>query len=111
MAGWLAHLLRPAMIHPSFIPPWAIRELRDLTRGRKRLLRDETGIVSFSRSSWRDPFFPPGRILCGLSRMTPQVLGQARSARRPGLPAPEETESLAAPGARDRASMTLFFCP
>jgi transposase len=26
---WLAHLLRHAMIHPSFIPPRAIRELRD----------------------------------------------------------------------------------
>src|SRR6516225_10700800 len=35
---WLAHLLRHAMIHPSFIPPRAIRELRDLTRRRKRLL-------------------------------------------------------------------------
>src|SRR5215467_7866129 len=31
-------LLRHAMIHPSFIPPRAIRELRDLTRRRKRLL-------------------------------------------------------------------------
>ena len=35
---WLAHLLRHAMIHPSFIPPRSIRELRDLTRRRKRLL-------------------------------------------------------------------------
>jgi len=35
---WLAHLLRHAMIHPSFIPPRAIRELRDLTRRRKKLL-------------------------------------------------------------------------
>lgn len=35
---WLAHLLRHAMIRPSFIPPRAIRELRDLTRRRKRLL-------------------------------------------------------------------------
>jgi transposase len=35
---WLTHLLRHAMIRPSFIPPRAIRELRDLTRRRKRLL-------------------------------------------------------------------------
>ena len=34
---WLAHLLRHAMIHASFIPPRAIRELRDLTRRRARL--------------------------------------------------------------------------
>jgi transposase len=34
---WLAHLLRHAMIQPSFIPPRPIRELRDLTRRRQRL--------------------------------------------------------------------------
>ncbi len=34
---WLAHLLRHAMIHPSFIPPGALRELRDLTRRRGKL--------------------------------------------------------------------------
>jgi transposase len=34
---WLAHLLRHAMIHPSFIPPRPIRELRDLTRRRAKL--------------------------------------------------------------------------
>ena len=34
---WLAHLLRHAMIHASFIPPRPIRELRDLTRRRARL--------------------------------------------------------------------------
>src|SRR5580698_11001295 len=39
---WLAHLLRHAMIYPGFIPPRAIRELRDLTRRRKRLLGDAT---------------------------------------------------------------------
>lgn len=39
---WLAHLLRHAMIHPSFIPPRVIRELRDFTRRRKRLLGNAT---------------------------------------------------------------------
>jgi len=34
---WLAHLLRHAMIRPSFIPPRPLRELRDLTRRRERL--------------------------------------------------------------------------
>lgn len=34
---WLAHLLRHGMIHPSFIPPRSLRELRDLTRRRARL--------------------------------------------------------------------------
>lgn len=39
---WLAHLLRHAMIQPSFIPPRALRELRDLTRYRKKLLSNGT---------------------------------------------------------------------
>lgn len=39
---WLAHLLRHAMIHPSFIPPLAIRQLRDLTRRRKKMLGTAT---------------------------------------------------------------------
>jgi transposase len=36
---WLAHLLRHGMIRPSFIPPRAIRELRDLTRRRKKMIQ------------------------------------------------------------------------
>jgi transposase len=41
-ACWLAHLLRHDMVRASFIPPRAIRELRDLTRRRKQVLRDAT---------------------------------------------------------------------
>jgi transposase len=41
-AWWLARLLRHAMIRPSFIPPRAVRELRDLTRRRQQLLHDAT---------------------------------------------------------------------
>jgi transposase len=32
---WLAHLLRHGMVRTSFIPPRAIRDLRDLTRRRR----------------------------------------------------------------------------
>jgi len=41
-AHWLAHLLRHGMIRPSFIPPLPIRQLRDLTRRRKQLVRSGT---------------------------------------------------------------------
>jgi transposase len=37
---FLAHLLRHGMIRPSFIPPQAIRDLRDLTRRRRQLIGD-----------------------------------------------------------------------
>lgn len=35
---WLAHLLRHGMIRPSFIPEKATRELRELTRRRRKLI-------------------------------------------------------------------------
>ncbi len=35
---WLAHLLRHAMIRPSFVPPRGLRELRDLTRRRQKMI-------------------------------------------------------------------------
>jgi transposase len=39
-AHWLAHLLRHGMIRPSYIPPVSIRQLRDLTRRRRQLVRN-----------------------------------------------------------------------
>lgn len=39
---WLAHLLRHGMIRPSFVPPLAIRELRDLTRRRRQLIGENS---------------------------------------------------------------------
>jgi transposase len=39
-AWWLAHLLRHAMVTPSFIPPRWQRELRDLTRRRCKLIQN-----------------------------------------------------------------------
>lgn len=41
-ADWLASLVRAGLIRPSFVPPPAIRELRDLTRYRKKLVEDRT---------------------------------------------------------------------
>ena len=37
---WIANLLAHGLIRASFIPPAAIRDLRDLTRHRKSLIRD-----------------------------------------------------------------------
>ena len=43
---WLAELLAHGLIRASFIPPPAIRELRDLTRQRKSLIRDRIRTVN-----------------------------------------------------------------
>lgn len=41
-AEWLAKLLRCGLIEKSFVPPIEIRDLRDLTRYRKKLVHDTT---------------------------------------------------------------------
>ncbi len=41
-AEWLAELLEHGLLRGSFVPPPAIRELRDLTRYRKRLVQTHT---------------------------------------------------------------------
>jgi transposase len=41
-AEWLAELLEHGLLRGSFVPPPAIRELRDLTRYRKRLIQSHT---------------------------------------------------------------------
>src|SRR5438270_13544809 len=41
-AAWLAELLEHGLLRGSFVPPPAIRELRDLTRYRKRLIQAVT---------------------------------------------------------------------
>jgi len=41
-AEWIAQLLRSGLIEGSFVPPVEIRDLRDLTRYRKKLLHDST---------------------------------------------------------------------
>jgi transposase len=41
-AAWLAELMEHGLLRGSFVPPRAIRELRDLTRYRKRLVQTHT---------------------------------------------------------------------
>src|SRR4051812_8043722 len=41
-AEWLAELLEHGLLRGSFVPPAAIRQLRDLTRYRKRLVQAHT---------------------------------------------------------------------
>jgi transposase len=45
-AEWLADLLRHGLLKPSFIPPLPIRELRDLTRDRESLVREQTALAT-----------------------------------------------------------------
>jgi transposase len=43
---WLADLLRHGLLKPSFIPPLEIRELRELTRYRQTLVREQVSVAN-----------------------------------------------------------------
>ena len=43
---WLGELLQHGLLKASFIPPQPIRELRDLTRQRRRLVQEKTSVVN-----------------------------------------------------------------
>jgi len=45
-AEWLADLLRHGLLRPSFIPPLEIRELRELTRYRESLVREQSAVAN-----------------------------------------------------------------
>lgn len=45
-AQWLAELLEHGLLQPSFVPPLAQRELRDLTRQRTQLLGDRARVLN-----------------------------------------------------------------
>ena len=45
-AEWLGDLLRHGLLKPSFIPPPEIRELRELTRYRESLVREQTAVAN-----------------------------------------------------------------
>jgi transposase len=45
-AEWIAQLLQHGLLSPSFVPPPAIRELRDLTRQRAQLVRQRARVAN-----------------------------------------------------------------
>jgi transposase len=45
-AEWIAQLLQYGLLSPSFIPEPAVRQLRDLTRQRAELVRDQTAVAN-----------------------------------------------------------------
>jgi transposase len=71
---WLAHLLRHAMITPSFIPPRPIRELRDLTRRRKRMLGDATAEKNRVQKVLEDANVKLGSVLTDVFGVSGQLM-------------------------------------
>lgn len=74
---WLAHLLRHGMIRPSFIPPRAIRELRDLTRRRKQLLGNGTAEKNRVQKVFEDANVKLGNVLADVFGCSGQLMLEA----------------------------------
>jgi transposase len=96
---WLAHLLRHAMIHPSFIPPRPIRELRDLTRRRKRLLGDATAEKNRVQKVLEDAKVKLGNVLSDVFGVSGQLM---LDALLEGKARPEEIAQFAKRSAKKK---------
>ena len=89
---WLAHLLRHAMIHASFIPPRPIRELRDLTRRRARLNGAGTSEKNRIQKVLEDANVKLGNVLSDVFGVSGQLMLDALLA---GKAKPEEIAQFA----------------
>jgi len=87
------------MIFPSFIPPLAIRELRDLTRRRKRLLGDATAEKNRVQKVLEDANVKLGNVLTDVFGVSGQLMLEALLE---GKAEPAEMAQLAKRGAKKK---------
>jgi len=76
-ARWLAHLLRHGMIRPSFIPPRALRDLRDFTRRRKQMIEAASQERNRVQKLLEDANVKIGDVLSDVFGMSGQLMLEA----------------------------------
>ena len=59
---WIAHLLQCGLLRSSFVPPRPLRDLRDLTRQRTQLIREQTRIVNRIHKTLEDANLKLGAV-------------------------------------------------
>lgn len=91
-AEWIAKLLRTGLIPGSFIPPRPIRELRDLTRRRKKLVPDASAEKNSVQKCLEDANMKISSVASDVFGMTGHQILQALLQRKP--PSPEEMSNL-----------------
>jgi transposase len=94
-AAWLAELLEHGLLRGSFVPPAPIRELRDLTRYRKRLIQAHTAEVQRIQKTLEDAGIK-------LDSVAADVLGVSGRAMLSALVAGERDPQVLAELARGR---------
>jgi len=98
-AHWLAHLLRHGMIRPSYIPPLATRQFRDLTRRRKQLVRSEAQERNRIQKTLESANIKLGNVLTDVFGLSGQLMIDKLLE---GEATPEEIAELAQKGARKK---------
>ena len=106
-ARWLAHLLRHGMIRPSFIPPRLQRELRDLTRRRKQMVRTAAEERNRVQKVLEDANVKIGDVLSDVFGLSGQLMLEALVA---GKSSALELAQLARGSARKKIA-DLVSCP
>jgi transposase len=76
-AWWLAHLLRHGMVTPSFIPPRVQRELRDLTRRRKKIIHAASSEKNRVQKILEDANVKLGNVLSDIFGVSGQLMLEA----------------------------------
>jgi transposase len=76
-AWWLAHLLRHAMVTASFIPPRPQRELRDLTRRRRKLIEAASAEKNRIGKVMEDANVKLGSVLSDIFGVSGQLMLEA----------------------------------
>jgi transposase len=98
-AHWLAHLLRHGMIRPSYIPPLAIRQMRDLTRRRKQMVRAGAQERNRVQKILEDANIKLGNVLSDVFGLSGQLMLDKLLEGKAG---PEEIAELAQRSARKK---------
>jgi transposase len=99
-AAWLAELLEHGLLRGSFVPPPAIRQLRDLTRYRKRLIQTHTAECQRIHKTLEDASIRLGSVAA-------DVLGVSGRAMLRALLAGERDPGVLAELARGRLRKRL----
>ena len=105
-AEWLADLLRHGLLRPSFIPPLPIREIRELTRYRESLVREQTALASRIQKLSESANLKLGQVasaalgVSGKARL--RALAAGRPTRRRGVTWPAGPLSASSPSCSKR---------
>ena len=101
---WLAQLLECGLLRGSYVPPAAVRDLRDLTRLRKALIRERGHHVNRIEKTLELANIKLGIVVTDIMGKTGRAILEARSA---GHDAPEQLTALAQGSIRTKKQAAL----